>query len=338
MVGNGSNDLPKKGLHEMTSKLASYGHLASRGHKQKTGGTRLGFDFPHRELYCSAGVVFTRHNVPGAPQDTTPVLPADHPLPSGSGADMSSQVSARRAVAFDIVEVFEGVCPRSNLSRHMRCLVDWGSNSIETLTFIYLASGRERDALVEVAHPLVVKAHRVVEGATNANAEEWDSYLQLPVLRRILPTVYGYFEVAVPDGVVALLLVERVAFTLEELIRKLRESPPTPAALNIIKACVLRAYHTMVECARDGLFEHDWHIANVGFTDTSASRMVLVDWQKNHLANAVTPYRARWESAFRCFYKYLPGPHTYGADDITDKPAHVQAYILQWRAVLTRMF
>ena len=35
MVGNGSNDLPKKGLHEMTSKLASDGHLASRGHKQK---------------------------------------------------------------------------------------------------------------------------------------------------------------------------------------------------------------------------------------------------------------------------------------------------------------
>ena len=34
-----------------------------------------------------------------------------------------------------------------------------------------------------------------------------------------------------------------------------------------------------MQFAKDGLFAHDWHVCNIGFTDTSASRMVLVDWQ-----------------------------------------------------------
>jgi hypothetical protein len=170
----------------------------------------------------------------------------------------------------------------------------------------------------------------------NSNAE-WDSYLQIATLRKILPIVYGYFEVPCAGGFVAVLLLERVAFTFDDFVRKSREYAPIRPTVDIIKACVLRVYHTLVECARDGLYAHDWHVANVGFTDTSASRMVLVDWQKNKLASADLSYRQRFEKALRCFIQFLPGPHMYGEDVIIDKAIDVQANIRKWRIVLTRM-
>jgi len=94
----------------------------------------------------------------------------------------------------------------------------------------------------------------------------------------------------------------------------------------------------MKQCAQEGLFEHDWHIANIGFTDSNASKMVLVDWQRNHLAPAKVYYKKRWEKAFRCFYKFLPGPHTYLRNFTLDKlPPDEQSSYSQWSSVLTRM-
>ena len=106
-------------------------------------------------------------------------LRADYPLPSGNGADSCSQSSSRRALSLDVVELVGGATLRCTLTRQLRCRVVWDRGSSDTFTFIYLASGRNRDALVEVSHPLVLKAHLIVDGKTNANAEECSDFISV---------------------------------------------------------------------------------------------------------------------------------------------------------------
>ena len=230
--------------------------------------------------------------------------------------------------------------PRSGLPTQFKCRVEWDRGNPDVLTFLYLTHGRQRDAFASCTsdgvYPYVLKAHRLESGAANPNHDEWDAFLQLHTLRPFLPEVYGYFEVTITHGDVALLLVERIAFTFAELLEKLRASAPTHATLSIVLSCILRTYTAMRGGAESGLFLQDWHVCNIGFTDTSPSRMVLMDWQKTHIASATTT-KERCENAFKCFCRYLPGPHTYGPDDVSTKTAIERDNILQWREVLTRM-
>ena len=180
----------------MCNRLANNAHLQSHVHRDNAGGTQLGFDFPDREILCAKGVAFRQHN--GAALDTTPFLPADHLLPSGGGADVASQVDTRRAQSIQITQVFGGLAPRSGMDRRFTCQVDWGRGTIETMTFLYLASGRERDAFAEATLPYIMKIHKVMHNSANANADEWEAYTTLPQLRSVLPTVHGYFDFDLP--------------------------------------------------------------------------------------------------------------------------------------------
>ena len=242
----------------------------------------------------SSGVAFRDHN---GLLNKTPFLDADHLLPNGGGADLASQVDERLATTLSVTQKYGGLAPRSGMPKRFDCKVDWGQGNIETCSFVYYTSDRERDVFAEMTRSyaqsltLVMKVHKLDSEGPNPNHDEWDSYLTLLSFRHRMPLVYGYFEVETQTGRVAVLLAERVAFTFEELLQTLRASAPTPATLIVVYACVLRTYTTMEQCAQEGLFEHDWHVANIGFTDTSASRMVLVDWQGNHIALAACSYK-----------------------------------------------
>ena len=319
----------------LCDRIASALHLGSQQHLKKAGGTQLGFNFPDREKYVSSGVAFKDED--GLLVKTT-YLDADNPLPDGGGADLASQVDERRAIELIVTQTYGGPVARSGMPERFDCNVNWGQGKIETCSFIYYTSGRERDAFAEATRSYVMKVHKLDSEGPNPNHDEWDSYLTLLSFRHIMPFVYGYFEVEVQSRRFAVLLAERLAWTFEELLQSYRKSPPTLPNLYIVHACVLSTYTTMKQCAQEGLFEHDWHIANIGFTDTSASKMVLVDWQRNHLAPARVYYKKRWEKAFRCFYKFLPGPHTYDRNFTLDnmRPAERASY-LQWRTVLTHI-
>ena len=69
--------------------------------------------------------------------------------------------------------------------------------------------------------------------------------------------------------------------------------------------------------------------------DDTAASMVLVNWEGHKLAKATTSPRQRMEKAFNVFIRYLPGAHTWCADDITSKPISVQSRISEWRRTLT---
>ena len=181
-----------------------------------------------------------------------------------------------------------------------------------------------------------MKAHRLESGAANPNRDEWDAYLQLHEFRRCLPVVYGYFEVTTIQDDVAVLLVERIGFTFAEMIEKFRVRAPTRGSLSLVLQAILRTYKAMREGAESGLIPLNWHVCNIGFTDTRASRVVLMDWQKTHIPSATTP-KERCEKAIKCFCRYLPGPHTYGKDDVSTKTGIERDNIIQWREVLTRM-
>ena len=246
-----------------------------------------------------------------------------------------------RAQSLEVTAMLRARAPRSGLSTQFKCSVDWDRANPEELTFVYFTHGHQRDVFVsgpsESAKPYVLKAHRLESGAANPNRDEWNAYLQLHTIRRCLPVVYGYFEVNTPQGDVAVLLVERIGFTFAEFLEKFRVHAPTHASLSLVRQAILRTYQAMREGAESGLLPLDWHVCNIGFTDDRlASRVVLMDWQNTHIPSAATP-KERCEKAFKCFCRYLPGPHTYGPDDVSTKTGIERDNIIQWREVLTRM-
>jgi hypothetical protein len=160
---------------KLCDKRASDPHLVSGDHRANAGGTRLSFDFPDRMRYCCDGVVFMQDGQ----RLTTPCLRADHPLPCGTGADVCSRMITRRAQRLEILETEGPLCPLSGLPQQLMCCVCWGTGlAEETLTFVYFASGRERDAFVSVEQQLVLKVHRIVDGKRNANQEDSSIFFQ----------------------------------------------------------------------------------------------------------------------------------------------------------------
>ena len=245
------------------------------------------------------------------------------------------------AQSLEVTAMLRARAPRSGLSTQFKCSVDWDRANPEELTFVYFTHGHQRDVFVsgpsESAKPYVLKAHRLESGAANPNRDEWNAYLQLHTIRRCLPVVYGYFEVNTLQGDVAVLLVERIGFTFAEFLEKSRVDAPTHASLSLVREAILRTYKAMREGAESGLLPLAWHVCNIGFTDDRlASRVVLMDWQNTHIPSATTP-KERCEKAFKCFCRYLPGPHTYGPDDVSTKTGIERDNIIQWREVLTRM-
>ena len=130
--------------------------------------------------------------------------------------------------------------------------------------------------------------------------------------------------------------MQQVAFTYAELMESLCVRPVNKVSLQVVACAAFKIVRTMSDAARNGLALHDWHVRNVGFLDSTAVRVVLIDWEGN-LRAPTTPLKARMAPAFEAFHKYLPGPHMYGSDPLEQYSVEVQQAMLGWRKAMTAM-
>jgi hypothetical protein len=65
----------------LCGKMATDAHLDGKTHLSLAGGSKASFDFPRRLDFCATGVAFTKRG-DSSTFETTPYLPADHPLPA----------------------------------------------------------------------------------------------------------------------------------------------------------------------------------------------------------------------------------------------------------------
>ena len=321
-------------------KRADDPHLRGKEHRWYAAGTQLSFDFPDRQYYLSYGAVLRQGGDADAAQDTTPYLPANYTLPPdvASRPGASREISHQQAVALTLTARSTRVSTKTGMAYECAGDITWHDGSTARDAFVLFACGRSREFWVATAGPWGFKCQEVGQAGTrDQNHEEWIAYRTSQSLRRFLPTVHGYFQQDCQDKRISLLLVDRVGFTFAELIKRVRLEPVSAGALNLFETASTRVVRTMFQAGEGGIAAHDWHVGNVGFSDNEAAMCLLVDWDKNRPAYATQSFIERIENAFAGFCKHLPGPHTWGPDDISDHEPNVQARILAWRRILTSM-
>jgi hypothetical protein len=240
-------------------------------------------------------------------------------------------------VSVDLVPTSgDKVAPRTKLSAAAVCRIGWSDQSQLCLQFEYKGSGNVRDTWVAEEKPWVLKCQLLEKGVDNNSKKEWASYNEEPRVQALTPRIYGYMEEIIAGKNVACLLMQQVAFTYAELMERLCKHPVNKDALQVVAYAALKIVETMSAAARNGLALHDWHVRNVGFLDSKAVRIVLIDWEGN-LRAPTTPLKARMAPAFEAFHKYLPGPHTYGSDPLEQYSVEVQQARLGWTKAMTAM-
>ena len=129
---------------------------------------------------------------------------------------------------------------------------------------MYDASGSTRDAFAALEYPWLLKVQNLHRKRVNQACSEWRDYQRIGALQAILPKTYGYVATNMegrsdvwrssPGDDLAWLLMDRIAFTLEQMLRSVREGPATQGALHMVACAVSRVLVTMVEGGRSGLY------------------------------------------------------------------------------------
>ena len=315
-------------------------HLNGNVHKALANGTLVSFDFPLREFFCAEGVQFFQGEGRARLVDNSLHLPSDHPMPSQQSSDRPILVFAQ---SFSVDQHFQELrSPKNSISIHCTMHIGYpGGVAENNIPCTFIASGEAREVFGADDKPIAFKSQRLIAGKDNRNQLEWDIFNSIHSLRQFLPNVYGYFEKDVDGSMVSFLLLEKVSFTFAQLTLKLIDHPPDKFAILLVLRCTERVVNTMVNAARIGIKCHDWHTGNIGFMDNDASFMKLVDWERHRLAVASESYKDRIDKALSCFFRYLPGPHTYNKDnkefwkDIATKTLEAQTNIADWRNIMT---
>ena len=321
------------------NKDATDWHLNHKIHQHHANGSLASFDFPDRLRYCADGVKFFIVKGTEAALDTTPILPAEHPLPRQPSSD---KPNLEHAVAFTVEQQGrEPLSPKSCISQ--KCTINLhmtGGEPESGILCSYIAHGQARDAFAVHGMALAFKSQKM--SRENRNKNEWEIYNNTPILRQFLPQVFGYFEQDFPHERLSFLLLAKVSFTFAEMMSRLVEDTPTIFACMTVLRCSERVLNTLVEAARLGIKCHDWHTGNIGFMDEEASHMKLVDWEGNEVARTSQSYSDRIDKAINSFLRYLPGQHTYlktqvFAELVASKTPEVQINMTHWRIIMTEM-
>ena len=114
----------------------------------------------------------------------------------------------------------------------------------------------------------------------NRNHAEWESYINVPVLRSILPKVLGYFESEVGEKQLCFLLVERVGFTFATMLQQFQRTPVNAKSLGLVCECTVRVVEQMRDIVVQNIHLYDWHTGNIGFMDVNGAPCKLLDWEK----------------------------------------------------------
>ena len=119
-------------------------------------------------------------------------------------------------------------------------------------------------------------------------------------------------------GSIVALLVDKVAFTLDEAYRKMRilevSRERTTAITQMIRLTMTSLNDASV---RDMYWLRDWHTQNIAFSTATHTEcpidMKLIDWG-GHYRAAFSDPRDRMEKAMEAVLRSLPGPHTWGTE------------------------
>ena len=260
----------------MCNKTAHDGHFVSKDHIRLTAGSQLSFDFPHRQRYCESGVQFRRNGE----LDTTPYLSADHPLPAKSDSMPPLEESPVKNFSITL-ECGTKTAVNTNLATEVICHTVWGQESSFEDVFELIAHGRKRDVYGSPHQKFIVKAELCDDPSRpNRNHAEWESYINVPVLRSILPKVLGYFESEVGDKQLCFLLVERVGFTFAAMLQQFQRTPVNAKSLGLVCECTVRVVEQMRDIVVQNIHLYDWHTGNIGFMDVNGAPCKLLDWEK----------------------------------------------------------
>ena len=321
------------------NKDASNAHLGSKQHREQANGALLGFDFPDRDFYVSKGFQFFTGQDSAAVVDTSPTLPADHPM---WGEPTRVHSSFCLCTSFTLRQQdSKWMSPKSSISHQCQVsIVMAAGHETHNMEFTFLANGQARDGYGANDRPLAFKSQAIGDGIENRNRMEWEIYKNTPKLRQFLPKVYGYFEQNVANKTVSFLLVDKVRYTFAELLIRVIEHSPSAVSINLMLLCSERVLDTLVLAAKSGIQCHDWHTGNIGFIDKDCMCMKLIDWERNGMAIASLSYSHRIDKALIRFLHYLPGPHTYSKvwrQLIPTKSTTAQTNIAHWSTILTEM-
>ena len=207
------------------------------------------------------------------------------------------------------------VTPRSRLPQQMLLCLHWSEKTVEDVRFSYHRSENERDTHLAEGRPWLLKSQP--HNPSRAQSQlfcEWTVFKQDKQLP--LPTCYGYFARSIAGKMVELMLMDRVAFSLQDAFTKLRSTTqPTPLSVTVVKRLLQNSIHEMIRLCRDeGYRLHDWHTENIAFEDTSQARVVLVDWTQNELVKG-TPAKHMMKNAMLQFIRFL----NYFPDSVAKK-------------------
>jgi len=321
------------------NKDASNEHLGSKQHREQANGALLGFDFPDRDFYVSKGFQFFTGQDSAAVVDTSPTLPADHPM---WGEPTRVHSSFCLCTSFTLRQQdSKWMSPKSSISQQCQIsIVMAAGHETHNMEFTFLANGQARDGYGANDRPLAFKSQAIGDGIENRNRMEWEIYKNTPKLRQYLPKVYGYFEQNVANKTVSFLLVDKVRYTFAELLIRVIEHSPSAVSINLMLLCSERVLDTLVLAAKSGIQCHDWHTGNIGFIDKDCMCMKLIDWERNGMAIASLSYSHRIDKALIRFLHYLPGPHRYSKvwrELIPTKSTTAQTNIAHWNTILTEM-
>ena len=321
------------------NKDASNEHLGSKQHREQANGALLGFDFPDCDLYMSKGFQFFTGQDSAAVVDTSPTLPADHPM-WGEPTRVHSRFCL--CTSFTLRQQdSKWMSPKSSISQQCQIsIVMAAGHETHNMEFTFLANGQARDGYGANDRPLAFKSQAIGDGIENRNILEWEIYKNTPKLREYLPKVYGYFEQDVANTTVSFLLVDKVRYTFAELTYRVIEHFPSEVKISLMLLCCERVLDSLVLAAQSGIKCHDWHTGNIGFIDKDVFCMKLVDWEGNGMAIASLSYCDRIDKALNRFLHYLPGPHKYSKpwrDFVPTKSTEAQRHIAHWKIILTEM-
>jgi hypothetical protein len=156
-------------------KTAHDGHFTSKSHLQKTHGTRLSFDFPLREFYCSNYAVMHVGGNAENGRETSLYLPHDHIITPKNSA---LQPSGSTVTDFRLESLCgEELTPTVDIAKKCIAHIAWSDRPSERMEFVWPkgASGRARSVLSAKELPWVVKCEKIVPGQPNRNKAEYEA-------------------------------------------------------------------------------------------------------------------------------------------------------------------
>ena len=240
--------------------------------------------------------------------------------------------------------------PRTGFPEEFTAKIQWDDDrkTSQDVSFVYYKSGCNRDTFIAKNHPWLLKGMCLVKRkkkkpnkhVENQCLSEWVAYQEAEKLHEFLPEVYHYEEMHPEADTVAWLLMERLAFSWDELVEQLEVQTPCLQLYMMAVRAQCRIVEFYYEAAQKEVPLFDAHGGNLCFVDKTFTTVRLVDWCFNDRIPTETPQRVM-AAAIEYFTRFSPGLHKHGKEGaaaarakLDSLPENIQGNVLNWRVFL----